>query len=405
MALLGVGGCLRVLEGGNERVRKGCMAPTGRQYGRDRVNFGILLLASLVALAALAVSVRPDCIGLPGDPRGSVGACVEEQIAAAEIMAECIAAVRDARAELGIAIDPDLDPNGTGLIGHDLTPLTTTVGVLEAKRTATSPDFAALMVKYFNEAGLREGDVVAVGASGSFPSLIIATLAASRAMNLEPVLIYSIGASMYGATIPEFTFIEMLDAIRANGILPYYIAAVSLGGDDDAGGGGLFEESRDISEEIAERSGAYVIREDSIEKSVARRMQVFEEAAAEHGRPIACFVNVGGASANYGATSASLDFPNGLVMVPKVMSVDPQRGLMFEYAAMGLPVINLIDIRGLAIQNGIPVDPIPLPGPGEGRVYAAHSCSKPAAAIGLAGCLFLIGGAWAKSRRRLQPDG
>jgi hypothetical protein len=92
-------------------------------------------------------------------------------------------------------------------------------------------------------------------------------------------------------------------------------------------------------------------------------------------------------------------------MVPKVMSVDPKRGLMFEYAAMGLPVINLIDIRGLAIQNGIPVDPIPLPGPGEGRVYAAHSCSKPAAAVGLAGCLFLIGGAWAKSRRRLQPDG
>ncbi len=138
---------------------------------------------------------------------------------------------------------------------------------MEAKRTATSPDFAALMVKYFNEAGLREGDVVAVGASGSFPSLIIATLAASRAMNLEPILIYSIGASMYGATIPEFTFIEMLDAIRAKGILPYYIAAVSLGGDDDAGGGGLFEESRDISEEIAERSGAYVIREDSIERA------------------------------------------------------------------------------------------------------------------------------------------
>jgi len=35
------------------------------------------------------------------------------------------------------------------------------------------------------------------------------------------------------------------------------------------------------------------------------------------------------------------DFPNGLVMVPKVMSLDPARGLIFEYAAMGLPVINL----------------------------------------------------------------
>ncbi len=86
-------------------------------------------------------------------------------------------------------------------------------------------------------------------------------------------------------------------------------------------------------------------------------MQVFEEAAALCGGSVSCFVNIGGASANYGTTAASLDFPNGLVMVPKVMSFDPARGLMFEYAAMGLPVVNLIDIRGIAMRNGIPVDP------------------------------------------------
>ena len=120
---------------------------------------------------------------------------------------------------------------------------------------------------------------MAVGASGSFPSLIIATLAAAKALDLEPVVIYSVGASMYGATIPEFTFIEMLEAIRAREILPYSIAAVSLGGDNDAGEAGLFEVSTEATEMVAERSGLYVIREDSIEKSIARRMQIFEEAA------------------------------------------------------------------------------------------------------------------------------
>lgn len=371
---------------GNGQVWKGLIAPTGRQYGKDRADFAMLCLAAIIALAALSIAVRPDRIGLSGGMRGGVREYVRDQIRAAEIMADCISVVGNARAELGIPIDPELDPNHTGLIGSDFTPLTTTVGVLEAKRTATNPEFAALMVKYFREAGLRQGDVVAVGASGSFPSLIIATLAAAKTLDLEPVVIYSIGASMYGATIPQFTFIDMLAAIRARGILPHSIAAVSLGGDDDAGGGGLFEISTEVSEMVAERSGLHVIREASIEKSITRRMQVFEEAAAKCGGSVSCFVNIGGASANYGTTTASLDFSNGLVMVPKVMSIDPARGLIFEYAAMGLPVINLIDIRGIAIRNGIPVDPIPLPNPGDGRVYSAYGYSKPAAAIGLILC-------------------
>ncbi len=380
------------------QVWKGLIAPTGRQYGRDRIDLAILCLAAVVALASFGIAVRPDRIGLSGGGRDGEREYAREQILAAKIMADCISAVDETRAELGIPIDSELDPNRTGLIGRDFTPLTTTVGVLEAKRTATNPEFAALMVKYFREAGLRQGDVVAVGASGSFPSLIIATLAAAKALDLEPVVIYSIGASMYGATIPEFTFIEMLEAIRAREILPYSIAAVSLGGDNDAGEAGLFEVSTEATEMVAERSGLYVIREDSIEKSIARRMQIFEEAAAECGHSVSCFVNIGGASANYGTTTASLDFPNGLVMVPKVMSFDPARGLIFEYAAMGLPVVNLIDIRGLAIRNGILVDPIPLPNPGDGPIYTAYAWCKPAAVIGLILCLLLLLGALAKER-------
>lgn len=383
-------------------VWKGFIAPIGCQYGRDRVDLAMLCLAVVVALAALGIAVRPTRIGMSGGVRSGMSEYASEQIRAAEIMADCISAVANAKTELGIPIDPELDPNRTGLIGPDFTPLTTTVGVLEAKRTATNPDFAALMVKYFREAGLRQGDVVAVGASGSFPSLIIATLAAAKALDLEPVVIYSVGASMYGATIPEFTFIEMLAAIRARGILPYSIAAVSLGGDDDAGGGGLFEISTEVSQMVVRRSGLQVIREDSIEKSITRRMQVLEEAAARCGGSVSCFVNIGGASANYGTTAASLDFPNGLVMVPKVMSLDPARGLIFEYAAMGLPVINLIDIRGIAIRNGIPVDPIPLPNPGDGRIYSAYGYSKPAAVIGLVLCFLSLIRASVKGRL-LQP--
>ena len=88
------------------------------------------------------------------------------------------------------------------------------IKLISARRFWSNPDFAALMVKFFQQAGLQEGDIVAIGASGSFPGLIIATLSACKAMNITPLIIYSIGASEYGATIPTFTFIDMLKILN-----------------------------------------------------------------------------------------------------------------------------------------------------------------------------------------------
>ena len=79
--------------------------------------------------------------------------------------------------------------------------------------------------------------------AGRFPGLILATLCAARALELEPVVIYSVGSSMYGANLPGFTFVDMLARLREDGILPYRIAAVSPGGDQDGGAGVLFDET------------------------------------------------------------------------------------------------------------------------------------------------------------------
>jgi poly-gamma-glutamate system protein len=120
------------------------------------------------------------------------------QLSAARLMASCIAELSAFRESLGIEIDPSVDPNLTGLIGPEFTELTTTLGNLQAKRTSTNPDFAALLVKYFKELNLKRGDPVAIGASGSFPSLLLATLCACEVLELEPLVIYSIGASEHG---------------------------------------------------------------------------------------------------------------------------------------------------------------------------------------------------------------
>ena len=99
--------------------------------------------------------------------------CFEEQVAAAKLLEEALGAIRQTRMELNIPINKELDPNETGIIGDTFTTITSSLGNLEAKRTSTNPAFAALMVRLFHQAGLEKGSVVAIGASGSFPGLIV----------------------------------------------------------------------------------------------------------------------------------------------------------------------------------------------------------------------------------------
>ncbi|MEW5981207.1 MAG: poly-gamma-glutamate system protein [Acidobacteriota bacterium] len=291
--------------------------------------------------------------------RPDVRGAVAGEALAAEVMARSLDAIRALRLSLGRPIDPALDPNETGIIGDEFTPLTTSLGDVETKRTTTNPAFAAVMVRYFREAGLGRGDVVGVGASGSFPALLLATLSAARALELEPIVIYSIGSSMYGANLPGFTFVEMLSHLRTEGLLPYELAAVSPGGHEDRGAGVLFDEDGTMLAAEARRSGLPVIDAASLAESIERRLSIY--AAASRGRPIRCFVNIGGASASFGNTPASLDLPNGLVREVPAIPASPTRGLVFEFAARGVAVVHLLHVRGLARDNGVPFDPAPLP--------------------------------------------
>ncbi|GAK60021.1 hypothetical protein U27_07008 [Candidatus Vecturithrix granuli] len=315
----------------------------------------------------------------------------ETQIAAAQLMHTCLQETRQYRLSLGISLDTTLDPNETGIIGEEYTDLTTTLGNLEAKRTATNPAFAALLVKFFTEADLQTGDVVAINASGSFPMLILATLSAVKVMNLSPLLIYSFGASMYGANIPGFTFLDMLVHLRSKGLLPYQPLAVSLGGEDDRADGLFDPNSKAVFLQLAQSAGAPLIQEEELAESIRERQQLYQRAAG--GNPLACFVNIGGTSAGYGITTASLKFPNGLVLsFPSDLPESPVRGLIFDYAAQGIPVIHLLNIRELAASHGLPIDPVPLPAIGEGGVYY-HTAYRRGSILGVLFVIFLLIGA------------
>lgn len=313
------------------------------------------------------------------------------QLAAARRMERAEAALLAYVNEQGIAMEKD-DLNHTGLIGPEWTELTTSLGMLEAKRTALQPDFAALMVKYYQEAGLEPGDTVLCGMSGSFPGLCIAAVAAANEMDLDIRVIASYGSSMYGSTRLELTVVRTLDVARRAGIIDYELIAVSPGGDFDQGVSILFPGSREMIFAMAEADGLLMIDEPDIPSSIQRRLELY-------GTEADCFVNVGGASANMGTSPYTLTFPNGLVTDPPRIPQNVDRGLTFEYAARGIPVIHLLNVRGLAEENGLPFDPVPLTVPGETDVYYTTYHSPWYAGIALAGAMVLLFMAWREKRK------
>ncbi|PKL06349.1 MAG: poly-gamma-glutamate system protein [Spirochaetae bacterium HGW-Spirochaetae-9] len=337
------------------------MARLFRPFVRSRAGTSWLIAALAVACLGFALSLATRT--------KAPYPLKETQLRAARLMAEAEARLKESILAENIPIEADLDPNGTGLIGPEWTALTTTLGTLEAKRTSLNPNFAALMVRWFHEAGLSAGDLIAVGASGSFPGLTIATLCAAREMGLEALTIASFGSSMYGATRHEFTTPKMIRILADSSLIPWSLVAVSPGSDFDHGESLLFDDAREIIARLALETGVEFIDfdEPDLESSIARRLEIFDEKAGK--KKIKCFVNIGGASPNSGVTSYTLDFPQGLVLEPPRIPVGADRGLIYEFASRGVPIINLLNLRLLAYSHGLPYDPIPLPPAGEGSVY------------------------------------
>lgn len=257
------------------------------------------------------------------------------------------------------------DVNGTYFIGPYYSPLMSTMGYPDIKRTTTNPNFAAVMADYYLQAGLVPGSTVAVGTSGSFPASAVAALCAATELNLNTKVIASYGSSMYGATREDFNIVTIIRLLQDAGIIDCDLIAVSPGSHADTGVGSLdgfiYEDTRQTVLNLASQSGTYLIDPINLAQSIKERLELFGD--------IDCFVNIGGAGANSGSSSFSLDFPEGLVTHVDNIPKDPQRGLVFEYAEQGIPVINILNIKKIASDNGLPFDPSPLPSAGEGGIY------------------------------------
>ena len=289
----------------------------------------------------------------------------KEMTEASSLMEGAMSALRECRLENDVPIDSATDINQTGLIGLETSTLTTSLGNLGAKRTTTNPNMAGLIVFLLRELDVTRGDAVAVGASSSFPGSIIATLAAMEILGVEPLLISSLGASEWGANDPAFDWLAIEDCLRRRTDLAVRLRALALGGDEDVGRDMDPETLELLRERIRER-GIPFIEEPDLAANVEVRMRVYKGGAGR--RPIKVFINIGGSYANMGTNAKVLKLRPGIagdVFIPS----PGERGVIQAMAAENVPVIHLLNIKGLCERYGLPWDPKPLPRPGEGDIY------------------------------------
>ncbi len=288
-----------------------------------------------------------------------------EMIQASKIMRDATEILKECRLERGFRINRNTDINETGLIGMEHSEITTSIGSLGSKRTSTNPNFAGLVVRLLRECDIQKGDAVAVGASGSFPALIVASLAALEALDLNPLWISSLGASQWGANHPQFHWLHMWQCLEKSGLFSFPPLALSLGGEGDTGED-MDEKGRQLLWDDINGSGLHFLNEPDLAQNVALRMELFEKEAK--GKEIKAFINIGGSWSNMGIDSMVLHVKPGLNRIEKLPSLE-RRGIIYAMAAKGIPVIHLLYVRGLTQRYGLPWDPSPIPDPGEGALY------------------------------------
>jgi poly-gamma-glutamate system protein len=329
-----------------------------------RISRVMYVLASLIAVGVLvATETFKETIVQPH---------VEQKLEAARLMQRAMEAIQNHRVRRIGPIDLEADPTSSGMLGLSSSVTTTNTGSLEAKRTTLNPNWAAVVVQLLFDAGVERGGTIAVGVSGSFPALNLAAFSAAEVLDLEVISIASVGASSWGANIPNLTWLDMERVLADAGILSTRSIAASLGGTRDRAIGMPKTGRRRLREAISRAGVPYIETETDLD-SIERRMALYREHAGD--RYIQAYVNVGGSLASIGPKTVKRLYRPGLNvrLDPHAVHVD---SVMKRFLRDGVPVVNLSKIVPLAEQYGLPLEPVALPQPGEGLVFAREGYNR-----------------------------
>jgi poly-gamma-glutamate system protein len=329
-----------------------------RIYWRPRiVSTNALLVIAATALAALVV--------VEAFPERRSEVYLQQMLEASRLANEAMEIIRLERERRKLPIDPIADPAGSGLIGVAMSEITSNTGNLLAKQTTVNPNWAAVGVRLLHDAGVKEGDTVSVGLSGSFPALNISLYAAMTTLRLEPIVVSSVSASQWGANHPKFLWLDMERVLHDRKVIPFRSVAASFGGAEDRATG-LSEEGLKILRRAIARSKLPLIEPENYAESVVERMAIYRDEAA--GKPFRTYLNVGGGTSSVGTRRAKFAFRPGINRrtPPRAALID---SVMARFLDEGVPVIHFLQVNRMAERFGLPVSPQVRPPVGTGQVF------------------------------------
>ncbi|MDH3520045.1 MAG: poly-gamma-glutamate system protein [Myxococcales bacterium] len=338
------------------------------------------VLVALIAVAVLFSAERFQIIHI--QPH------FDEKLEAAQRMQRGMDVIRTYRIRNVSALDTEVDPTNSGLIGFAASNTTTNTGSLEAKRTTTNPNWAGAVVDLLLRAGVEPGDLIAVGVSGSFPALNLATFVAAEVLDLQVVSIATAGASSWGANIPGLSWLDMERILIEAKVISKGSVAASLGGARDRALGMPRSGRRRLRDAIDRNRVIFIDTSDEI-SSIDKRMEIYAQQSG--GRRYSAYVNAGGSLVSVGPKDVKRIYGPGLILKPhpRALQID---SVIMRFLTDGVPVVNLSKVIPLAEQYGLPVEPTELPAVGEGSVFEKRDHNRSLIAGGLAFLLLSLYG-------------
>ena len=250
----------------------------------------------------------------------------------------------------GTAAAIEDDPWNCGMIGLEWSGITTTLGELSSKRTACNPAWAIQFKRWFSDLDLKAGDPIAIYSSGSFPGLLLNAIAAAEAMELEPLLIVSLGASTWGANHPDVPWPVLAGELRRSGFIRKRADYYTLGGGAELGHG-LPPEGEALLREAAAGASVEVLTATSLEAMVTLKTELMQ---AHRPRVL---ISIGGSQANLGDALDVLKLSPGLV--PATQLGVAGNGVIGAAMQNHIPVIHMLNMKSLGNMTGIPYDTEP----------------------------------------------
>jgi len=304
----------------------------------------------------------------------------EEKLEAATLMKEAMDVIDNYRMKY---ISDDTDNSKaemkSGLIGIPFSPITTIISHREYKQITINPNWAAVMIDFYKQAGIKKGDTIAAGFSGSFPALNLAVLAAAEIMQFKIIAINSVTASSYGANIPDLSWPDMHKILNKEGIISNRLVAASLGAGRDLGLGvqdvarSIKLDGKQIIKNIISRNDLEFIYKMDTQKNLNKRMDIYYFYAGNN--DIKAYVNVGGGIMSVGGYRNSLKiFKPGLNIVSKPeVNFD---SIMVRFAKQDVPVIHIRHIRELCKTSNMPCELNEIPAPGQGVIFGSYEYNQ-----------------------------